>query len=75
MILEKPIICHEVFKDIYEIPGIYYNNNLNKLVYDVSSTTPEDYKCLIDSFSPLKQKLNNHNRSIINKKLSYLNII
>lgn len=69
--LNKPIFCHEIFQDIYEIPGIYYNNhNINNKFEDLINISNEDYNKLIDFFEPFKIKYQAHNTEILSQKIS-----
>jgi hypothetical protein len=68
--LEKPIFCHEVFKPIYDIPGIYYNDfNINDKFEQLISISCNDYLKLVDDIKDYKNKYINHNNSILIQKI------
>lgn len=78
--LEKPIICHESFKNIYEIPGYYYSDthdveylsNSTGIIDDISKINNTEYMNMIDSFKNLKQKFTLHNQKILHSKIEYI---
>lgn len=71
--LNKPIFCNEIFKDIYEIPGIYYNNsNIYEKFQELINISEIEYSKLVDSFNPFKDKYYNHNNKILSQKIEYL---
>lgn len=67
MCLEKPIICHKNFQEIYNIPGIYYDHNYD---IDISSISTDEYKNIVSQFKDIKIKLSYHNLTTINKKIN-----
>jgi hypothetical protein len=71
--LEKPIFCHEFFKEIYKIPGIYYNegNFVDKLNL-ISNFSEIQYLELVNSFKLIKKEYEEHNNKIIEKKIRYI---
>ena len=73
LILNKPIICNDYFKNIYKIPGFYYNeDNYRKVFSDIFSLSQNDYCKLIDQFDFVKKEMMDHNKDVIEKKLSNL---
>ncbi len=71
MALEKPIFAHEIFKDIYEIPGIYYNySNINDQLEKLLNLSQENYLSLISEFKRIKNKYHIHNSKILSNKIS-----
>lgn len=70
MALEKPIFAHEIFKDIYEIPGIYYNySNINNQFEKLLNLSQEQYLLLISDFKSIKNKYHIHNSKILSNKI------
>jgi hypothetical protein len=69
--LEKPVFCHEIFKSIYEIPGIYYDdsNIKNQFEYMININDTE-YENLLTEFIKFKEKYRLHNNSILSKKIN-----
>lgn len=68
--LNKPIFCHEIFKEIYEIPGVYYNNdNVYEKFQELISMPETQYSELVDSFKPFKDKYHQYNTQILSKKI------
>lgn len=63
----KPIICHPIFKNIYNIPG-YYSRNKTAL-YAVSRYGQATYNELVNSFIDIKYKKIEHNKQIFQSKL------
>lgn len=71
--LEKPIFCHEVFQNIYEIPGIYYNNqNVYEKFQQLVNMSEIEYSKLVSSFKSFKDKYYHHNNNILSQKIEYL---
>jgi hypothetical protein len=69
----KPVICHECFKEIYRIPGIYYNDlNLIEKFEEVLNLSDDQYFQLVKSFDLIKEEYKKHNNDILNKKILYL---
>lgn len=72
--LRKPIFCHEYFKNIYNIPGIYFNEtNLEQSLIDCLNFDSQRYNNLLQEFDPLIAKLRYHNEIILTNKISHLN--
>lgn len=72
--LRKPIFCHEYFKHIYNIPGIYFNEtNLEQSLIDCLNVDSQRYDNLLQEFDPLIIKLRHHNKTTLTKKIVYLN--
>lgn len=72
--LRKPIFCHEYFKHIYNIPGIYFNEtNLEQSLIDCLNIDSQRYENLLQEFDPLIIKLRHHNKTTLTKKIVYLN--
>ena len=70
MALEKPIFAHEVFKDIYEIPGIYYNEtNIEQQFNKLLNLNNDEYLELINQFNKIKNKYYQHNNEILSQKI------
>lgn len=69
MCLEKPIICHKYFEFIYNVPGIYYESNLDT---DISKITKNEYLNIVKDFQSIKNKLLKHNTVIIDKKINQI---
>lgn len=73
LMLEKPIICHEFFKPIYKIPGLYYNNTNFAVIFDqLVSQSYHEYYQLVQEIKQTKNWMNIHNKKIIEKKMQYL---
>jgi len=69
---EKPIFCDEIFKKIYELPGIYYNdNNFKDKFEELLSISEENYIKLVDSYKELKQNLRFKNKRKLLQKIYY----
>ena len=69
---EKPIFCHEKFEKIYNLPGIYYNeNNAQNKFEELLSITEDKYFKLVDSYKELKEKLKYKNKRRILQKIYY----
>lgn len=69
-ILEKPIFAHEVFEKVYNIPGIYYNdNNILDQLYKLLDINNNQYLNLINNFTKIKKDMRSHNSSIILNKI------
>jgi hypothetical protein len=74
--LEKPIFCHEIFKEIYEIPGIYYNEkNIYEKFQELINLSETKYYELVKQFTSLKRKYHFYNDYILLKKIITGNII
>lgn len=72
--LRKPIFCHEYFKNIYNIPGIYFNEtNLEESLIDCLNIDSQKYNNLLQEFDQLITKLKYHNEAMLTKKISHLN--
>ena len=72
--LRKPIFCHEYFKNIYNIPGIYFNEtNLEESLTHCLTIDSQKYNKLLQEFDPLIIKLRHHNKTTLMKKIEYLN--
>ena len=70
MALEKPVFAHECFKDIYEIPGIYYNNSNIKEMFDtLLNMSQEQYSLVLADFKIVKNKYYIHNNKILSNKI------
>lgn len=70
MALEKPIFAHESFENVYEIPGIYYNDtNIDHKFEEVINISNDTYINLINQFSLIKNKYKIHNVNILSKKI------
>jgi len=71
--LEKPIFAHEVFRDIYKVPGFYYedHNMLDRLDV-ISRVKEEEYTSLVKSFTPLKEQHRKHNAEVVLRKIMSL---
>jgi hypothetical protein len=68
--LKKPIFAHEVFEKVYNIPGIYYNdNNVLSKFEELLNINYFKYQQLINSFYYIKDPLIKHNEIVIHKKL------
>jgi len=71
-VFNKPVFCHECFEKIYEIPGIYYNeNNLVEKFEDLLNLSEKEYYNLVEKFDLFKKKKKEHNNMVLNKKISY----
>lgn len=71
--LEKPIFCDEFFEKIYNIPGVYYNNEnfIEKLDY-ISNLKDKEYKKIHNNFKKIKHEYRIHNNNILEKKIKYV---
>jgi hypothetical protein len=70
MALEKPIFAHEFFKDIYEIPGIYYNEaNIENKFDELLKLNNDEYFKMINQFNEVKNKYYEHNNKILSQKI------
>jgi|688.fasta_scaffold180125_3 hypothetical protein len=69
--LEKPIIAHFDFKEIYQTPGFYYKNNeeLKNIIEHVSHMSNEEYHSLVFQFKEIKEKYKDYNKRILSKKI------
>jgi hypothetical protein len=68
--MEKPIICHEDFKNIYGVPGFYYNDeNHQEVVEKLFSMTQKDYDSMVDEFAEAKKPRREHNNRILSVKV------
>jgi hypothetical protein len=72
--LEKPILCHQYFKDIYKIPGIYYTSDTfqQSLIELIYYTDNSKYNNFIKQFEDVKSFMDQHNKIIFNKKFKKL---
>jgi hypothetical protein len=71
MALEKPIFCHEHFKNIYDVPGIYYNDtNINNKIEEMLNITEYNYLNIIDQFNEIKNKYYEYNNQVLSQKIS-----
>lgn len=71
--LHKPIFCHEIFKEIYKIPGIYFNStDIESRLQQTINISQKEYVKLIQSFDIIVSLFQNHNQQIIEKKIFYL---
>lgn len=71
--LNKPIFCHEFFKDIYKVPGIYYNeNNFYQKAQELLNIKEDRYLEIVKSFVDVKKTHKEHNDKILTKKISYI---
>lgn len=65
--LEKPLFCHEFFRDLYEVPGIYYNNrNFNEMVYRMLDADIKEYDAYVQLIRERKRHLREVNRKLLN---------
>lgn len=72
-VLEKPIFAHEIFKEIYKIPGIYYNySNIKEKFKVMLEMKKEEYKKLVEEFNPIKKEMMLHNAKVIEEKINNL---
>lgn len=75
MALEKPIFAHKIFKDIYGIPGIYYNDdNINEQFNDILNISKSKYNELIENFKIVKEKYYLHNNYFLTKKINTIHV-
>jgi hypothetical protein len=73
--LEKPIICHKYFQSIYKLSGIYYDTNAySTFILDqiLEMHNNESYANIFKYTNLLKYNFSLHNKSIIDKKISYM---
>jgi hypothetical protein len=70
--LQKPIICHQFFDQIYNLPGIYYDGVCSSSMIDtiLEAHKSQCYNHMIEDIQVLKNKFDIHNKTIIDKKLS-----
>lgn len=74
--LDKPIICHEFFENIYKIPGLYFDeNNKNTILNRILSYNTEIYNHHIDRFKYIRKKTSIYNLKIIKDKIKNLYVI
>lgn len=72
--LNKPVLCHECFKDIYNIPGVYYNdNNFISKFEEVLNLNEDNYNNLLKKFDIIKKEKRQHNNKVLNKKILLFN--
>lgn len=69
MALEKPILCHKAFENIYNIPGIYYLDDYEQACDKLVQCDNDLYQSLINKFLPIKKTLATHNETILKSKL------
>lgn len=71
--LEKPIICHEFFQSIYQMPGLYYNDKNFSIVFNqLINQSHNEYNQLIQKIKESKNWMNKHNKKIIENKIQLL---
>jgi hypothetical protein len=69
--LEKPVFCHEIFKDIYGVPGIYYNHsNVREASERIFSMTDGEYRDMLGSFRDIKAVHRSHNNAVLAAKVA-----
>ncbi len=70
--LQKPIICHQFFDQIYNLPGVYYDGACSSSIIDkiLEVHESQSYNDMIEYIKVLKNKFDIHNKTIIDKKLS-----
>lgn len=69
--LEKPIFCHQIFKEIYEIPGVYYDDiNIYEKFQELINLSEDKYYQLVNQFVSLKTRYNFHNDNILRQKIN-----
>lgn len=74
--LEKPLLAHEFFQDIYHIPGYYYNNNnIPNILKNLCNITNDEYQNLIKALKNLKKQFILHNIKILENKINYVSNI
>lgn len=72
---EKPVFCHEWFRDVYELPGIYYNyENLAEKHRELITLSADDYAKMLQDFAVKKPKQQNKNTQKIREKLENLRV-
>lgn len=65
-ICEKPIFAHEVFQDIYKLPGIYYTTEtFDARLNELLRISEADYRALVDQYAPVKQDMLQHNKAVV----------
>ena len=73
-ILKKPLFAHECFRSIYNIPGIYYNeNNFLEQFEKMISISDDNYNLLVDQFEEYKKEKQSHNSRVIDLLLQQIN--
>lgn len=71
--LEKPVFCHEVFREIYGTPGFYYDDeNVLEVAEKMFSMTEDDYGSMVDQYKLIKEEKRNHNKKVLTYKISNL---
>lgn len=70
---EKPVFCHEWFRDVYGLPGIYYNyENLAEKHHELVTLTADEYAKMLQDFAVKKPNYQNTNTQKIREKLENL---
>lgn len=69
--LEKPVLCHEVFREIYGTPGLYYNDqNQAEVAERIFEMNQDDYKSLVSEFKAVKRPMREHNTRVLAAKVA-----
>ena len=67
---EKPVFCHEWFRDVYGLPGIYYTyDNLAEKHRELVTLTADDYTNLLRAFKEKKAQQQQANVLTIQRRL------
>lgn len=68
--MEKPVLCHEAFKDVYGLPGFYYNyDNFNERVSKLLRTTADTYADMLTHMRAEKERYHAVNVEKMRRKL------
>lgn len=67
--MNKPIIAHNIFKKIYNLPGIYYTSTteLSAIIENISNVTPEILQQTTIEFDLLRVNSIQHNKILFNR--------
>ena len=67
---EKPVFCHEWFRDVYELPGIYYTyENIAEKHRELVTLSADDYEKMLQDFADKKKRHQQLNVQKIREKL------
>lgn len=68
--LEKPLVCHEDFKEIYGAPGLYYNDdNMKEVIERLFGMNQADYDSMVAEFEVAKKPRREHNNRVLTDKV------
>ena len=68
--MKKPVFCHTDFKEVYGVPGVYYDDeNALEMAEKIFRMTREDYDSITREFSTAKRPRRKHNKRILRSKI------